>query len=101
MMQSLPGHQATTWHSVLSTSTLLEAPILHYTDPSKCYIVYTDASDDACGAQMSQEHDGQEPPAAFSSPHLQRHPMEMEHYRTGSLWHLLCCNKVELLYTRI
>ena len=30
-------------------STLLEAPILHYPDPSKHYIVYTEASDDACG----------------------------------------------------
>ena len=46
-------------------SALLEAPILHY--PSKCYIVYTDASDDACGVQLSQEHDGQELPVAFLS----------------------------------
>ena len=34
-----------------------KAPILHYPDPTKQYIVYTDASDDACGAQLSQEHD--------------------------------------------
>ena len=27
-------------------SALLEATILHYQDPSKCHIVYTDASDD-------------------------------------------------------
>ena len=33
----------------------------------KCYIVYTDASDDACGAQLSQEHDGMEFPIAFLS----------------------------------
>ena len=26
----------------------------------KCDIVYTDASDNACGAELSQEHDGQE-----------------------------------------
>ena len=32
-------------------SALLEACILHYPDPSKCYIVYTDTSDDAHGAQ--------------------------------------------------
>ena len=43
-------------------SVLLEAPILHYPDPSKHYIVYTDASNDACGAQLSQEHDSQELP---------------------------------------
>ena len=48
-------------------SALLEASILHYQDPSKCYIVYTDASDDACGAQLPQEHDGQELPVAFLS----------------------------------
>ena len=39
-------------------SNLLETPILHYPDPSKCYIVYTNASDDVCGAQLSQEHGG-------------------------------------------
>ena len=65
-------------------STLLEAPILHYPDPSKCYIVYIDASDDACGTQLSQEHDGQELPVVFLS-------------HTGSLWHLVCCDKTELL----
>ena len=48
-------------------SAFLEAPIFHYQDPSKCYIVYTDASDDACGAQLSQEHDGEELPVAFLS----------------------------------
>ena len=46
-------------------STLLEAPILHYQDPSNCYTVYTDASDDAYGAQLFQEHDGLELPVAF------------------------------------
>ena len=34
-------------------------------DPSNCYIVYTDVSDVACRAQLSQEQDGQELPAAF------------------------------------
>ena len=46
---------------------LLEAPILHYSDPSKLYTVYTNASDDACGAQLSQKHDGQQLPVAFLS----------------------------------
>ena len=36
------------------------APILCYPDPAKWYIVYTDASDDAFGAQLSQEHVGME-----------------------------------------
>ena len=38
-----------------------------YPDPNKKYIVYTDASDDACGAQLSQEHDGVEFSMAFLS----------------------------------
>ena len=48
-------------------SALLEVPILHYPDPSKCYIVYTDTSDDVCRAQLSEECDGQELPVAFLS----------------------------------
>ena len=39
---------------------MFEAPVLHYQDPPKCYIVYIDASDDAHGVQLSQEHDCQE-----------------------------------------
>ena len=46
---------------------LIEAPILHYLDPSKCYMVYTDASNDACGDQLLQEHNGQQLPVAFLS----------------------------------
>ena len=41
------------------------APILHYPDPSKCYIVYTDTSDNACGAQLLQEQNAQELQGAF------------------------------------
>ena len=65
-----------TWHDAKSTWTLMhqttcdslkgapiQAPILHFLDPLKEYIVFTNASDDACGAQMSQEEDGQELPA--------------------------------------
>ena len=48
-------------------SALLKAPILHYPDPSKHYIVYIDASDDAYGVTLSQEYDGQEHPVAFLS----------------------------------
>ena len=47
--------------------SFIQAPILHYADPKKCYIVYTDASDDTCRAQLSQEHDGTEFPIAFFS----------------------------------
>ena len=45
--------------------SIIQAPILWYPDPNKRYIVYTDASDDACGAQLSQEYDGMEIPIAF------------------------------------
>ena len=44
---------------------IIQAPILHYPDPDKKYIVYTDASDNACGAQLSQEHNGAEFPVVF------------------------------------
>ena len=46
---------------------IIQAPILYYPDPNEKYIVYTDASDDACGVQLSQEHDGMEFPIAFLS----------------------------------
>ena len=44
---------------------MIEAPILHYADPSKYYILYTDASDDASGVLLSQEHNGEELPISF------------------------------------
>ena len=44
-----------------------QVPILHYPNPKKCHIVYTDASNDVCGAQLSQEHDGTKFPIAFLS----------------------------------
>ena len=44
---------------------IIQAPILRYPDTTKLYIVYIDASDDACGAQLSQIHDGTEFPVSF------------------------------------
>ena len=52
---------------------IAQAPILHYPNPNKTYIVYTDASDDACGAQLSQEHNGTEFPVAFLSHTFMEH----------------------------
>ena len=46
---------------------IIQAPILCYPNPNKRYIICLDASDDACGAQLSQEHDGMEFPIAFLS----------------------------------
>ena len=59
-----PEHQQAFMHL---KEAIVQAPILHYPNPNKTYIVYTDASDDACGAQLSQEHDGTEFPVAFLS----------------------------------
>ena len=47
--------------------SIIQTPILHYPNPNKRYIVYTDAWDYTCGAQLSQEHDGTEFPIAFLS----------------------------------
>ena len=44
-----------------------QAPILHCPNPNKKYIVYTDTSDDACRAQLSQGQNGMEFPVAFLS----------------------------------
>ena len=46
---------------------IIQAPILRYPDTTKPYIVYTDASDDACGTQLSQMHEEAELPVAFLS----------------------------------
>ena len=59
-----PEHQEAIIHL---KEAIVQAPILHYPNPNKTYIIYTDASDDACGAQLSQEHDGTEFPVAFLS----------------------------------
>ena len=53
--------------------SIIEAPILHYPDPNKRYIVYTYASDDACGAQLSQEHDGIDSLLPFFCIPFQKH----------------------------
>ena len=57
---------------------ITQAPILHYPDPNRKYIIYTDASDDACGAPLLQEHNGTEFPIAFLS-HIHRNPKKVEH----------------------
>ena len=46
---------------------IIQAPILRYLDTTKPYIVYTDASDDTCEAQLSQMHEEAEFPVALLS----------------------------------
>ena len=45
--------------------SITQAPILCYPDLTRRYMVYTDASDDTCGVQLSKEHDGTEFPIVF------------------------------------
>ena len=45
-----PTHHAT---FLQLKEAIVQAPILHYPNPTKKYIVYTDASDNACRAQLS------------------------------------------------
>ena len=64
-------------------ASVTQAPILCYMDPTKPYIVYTDASDNACGAQLSQENNGI--PNSISIAHFHGHTKgsttEQEAYR--------------------
>ena len=46
---------------------IIQAPILRYLNTTKPYIVYTDTSDDVCGAQLSQMHNEAEFLVAFLS----------------------------------
>ena len=47
----IPEHQQA---FIYLKEAIVQTPILHYPNPNKTYIVYTDASDDTCGAQLSQ-----------------------------------------------
>ena len=59
-----PVHHTTFLHL---KEAIVQAPIGHYPNPNKKYIVYTDASDDTCKEQLSQEHNGMEFPIEFLS----------------------------------
>ena len=47
--------------------SIIQAPILCYPNPNNRYIVYTNTSDDACRAQLTQEHNSTEFLIAFLS----------------------------------
>ena len=59
---------------------------------------YTDASDDACRVQSSQEYDGQELPVTFHTPSQKLN--ENGAPQAGQLWGILHHNQVELLPPR-
>ena len=46
---------------------IIQAPILHFPDQARRYIVYMDTLDDVCGVKLSKEHIGTEFPIAFLS----------------------------------
>ena len=59
-----PEHQEAFIHL---KEAIVQAYILHFPNPNKTYIIYTDSSDDACRAQLSQEHNGTKFPVVFLS----------------------------------
>ena len=65
-----PAHHKACLHL---KESIVQAPILCYLDPNKRYIVYTDASDDGHGLQLSKEHDCTEFPIAFLSHTFWKH----------------------------
>ena len=64
MFEWTPKHHAA---FMMLKEAIIQAPILHYPEPARRYIVHTGALDEACGAQLSQEYDGTEFPIPFSS----------------------------------
>ena len=55
----------TSWSLPKTKRIYIQVLILCYPNPNKRYTVYTDASDDTCGAQLSHEHNVTEFPIAF------------------------------------
>ena len=78
---------------------IIQAPILRYPSTTKPYIVYTDASNDACGAQLSQIHNGTKFLVAFLL-HMFTDTQRSKYTRTRSIRYLLCHQEMELLPTR-
>ena len=92
-----PEHQEAFIHL---KDAIVHAPILHYPNPNKTYIIYTDASDDTCRAQLSQEHDGTKFPIAFLLHTFSETQCKWEHCQTRSFWGVLRDNQMELLSPR-
>ena len=80
--------------------SIIQAPILHYPDPTKRYIVYMDALDDACGAQLPQKHNGTEFPIAFPSQTFTKTLWKWSISEEGRLQCILCHYQMELLPSR-
>ena len=66
-MPSLNG--LSTYYTAFVTlkKAIIQTPISCYPDPARRYIVYMGASDNACGTQLSWEHNRTKFPVAFLS----------------------------------
>ena len=90
----MPDHQVP---FVSLKGALIQAPLLCYLNPLKWYVVYTDASDNACSAQLSKGTQQSRLISHVSFTHIHRHSAKMEHSQSRSLWCLLCHKTMELL----
>ena len=72
-----PEHHTTFLHL---KEAIVKAPILHYPNQEEIYIVYTDASDDACGTQPSPSTQWYGISHCTPVSHLHRNPAKMEYY---------------------
>ena len=66
---------------------IIQAPMLCYPDPYKKYIIYTDASDNACRATTRTWWNRIS--CSLLVTHIYRNTKKMEHNWTGGLWSLL------------
>ena len=92
-----PVHHTTFLHL---KEAIVNAPILHYPNPDRKYIVYTDALDDACGAQLSQEHDGTEFPIHTLSNILHLYNTNLiavHHVNTLHIGEIMCFKDIAML----
>ena len=80
--------------------SVIQTPILYYLDPTKCYIVYTDKSEDASGSTTLTRTRWHGIPNSFSFTYLHANAKEIEQHRTRSSWCVLCSHKMELLPPR-
>ena len=92
-----PEHQEAFIHL---KEAIVQAPILHYPNPNKMYILYTDASDEACRAQLSQEHNGTEFPVAFLSHTFMETQCKWSTTEQEAFGVYYAITKMELLPTR-
>ena len=83
----------------------IKDPVLKNPDPNKRYVVFTDASDQAAAAILTQEYpdaDGKitELPLAYLSPQFSRYLVQVEHSCERGLCYLLLHQKMDSILGR-